>query len=480
MDDLSALAPQMAAGASPEVFHQLGIITRQLHDTLTQLGVMPKLQLAADGLPDARSRLNYIASKTSDAANKVLNSVDQAKADHAHIASETRRIAQAVSALAQRVQEITRSQEAIGEVTQASLSAVDRAREAVEGVGQEVSLIVSTLRQVADAAGGITQIALQTRLVAFNASVEAKRAGEAGRGFGVVADAVKDLAAKVEASSKQIMSTVAELNARIESLATEIRTEADAAQQGAFHRALADVQDGVGRISEAAGGSRAICADLGERMVSIEGEMRGTGAALDAAMTRSESFLRISEQLIETVAQYGIQTEDTPYIQAARQAAARISQLLEGALRTGNATMADLFDEAYSPVPGSNPLQHTTRFCALADRLFPQVQEQALAISPKVVYCIAVDRNGCVPTHNQKYCQPQRAGDVVWNTANSRWRRIFNDRTGLASARNERPFLLQTYRRDMGGGHFSLMKEAAAPIVVGGRHWGGLRLAFQF
>ncbi len=96
MDDLSDLAPQMAAGASPEVFHQLGVITRQLHDTLTQLGVMPKLQIAADGLPDARSRLNYIANKTSDAANKVLNSVDQAKADHAHISSETRRIAEAI------------------------------------------------------------------------------------------------------------------------------------------------------------------------------------------------------------------------------------------------------------------------------------------------------------------------------------------------------------------------------------------------
>jgi chemotaxis protein CheZ len=96
MDDLSTLAPQMAAGASPEVFHQLGLITRQLHDTLMQLGVMPKLQQAADGLPDARSRLNYIAQKTSDAADKVLNSVDQAKAEHANIAAETRRIAAAI------------------------------------------------------------------------------------------------------------------------------------------------------------------------------------------------------------------------------------------------------------------------------------------------------------------------------------------------------------------------------------------------
>jgi chemotaxis protein CheZ len=96
MDDIDALAPQMAAQASAEIFQQLGHITRQLHDTLEQLGVMPKLQHAADNLPDARSRLNYIAKKTGDAANKVLNSVDHAKAEHQHIAAETRRIAEAI------------------------------------------------------------------------------------------------------------------------------------------------------------------------------------------------------------------------------------------------------------------------------------------------------------------------------------------------------------------------------------------------
>jgi chemotaxis protein CheZ len=87
-----------APGASPEVFQQLGAITRQLHDTLNQLGVMPNLAIAAEGLPDARSRLNYIAEKTGAAANKVLNSVDSAKADHSRITEETRRIAAAIVA----------------------------------------------------------------------------------------------------------------------------------------------------------------------------------------------------------------------------------------------------------------------------------------------------------------------------------------------------------------------------------------------
>jgi methyl-accepting chemotaxis protein len=389
--------------------------------------------------------------------------------------------AQAVNALAQQLHEVVRVQDVIGSHTRGGADAVARARGAVEQVGTEVGGIVETLRHVADAAGQITQIALQTRLVAFNASVEAKRAGEAGRGFGVVADAVKDLAAKVETSSKEIMGTVSRLDTRIEALAREINASADTAdgRAGAVHRALDEVEAGVGRIAQAATQSRNVCDGLKGRMGEIEGEMLRTTRALDNAMSRSEAFLKISEQLIEMVAECGVETEDTPYIRAAQDAAGHIGRVLEDALRTGTVTAADLFDERYQPMPGTNPPQHTTRYAAVADRLFPSVQERVLGMSDKVVFAISADRNGYVAMHNRKYSQPQR-GDVAWDTAHSRWRRIFNDRTGLSSARNQRPFLLQTYRRDMGGGQFVVMKEAAAPIVVNGRHWGGFRLGFKF
>jgi len=65
---------------------------------MQQLGVMPKLQTATEGLPDARSRLSYIATKTADAANKVLNTVDAAKLEHRQIADATRRMAQLIVA----------------------------------------------------------------------------------------------------------------------------------------------------------------------------------------------------------------------------------------------------------------------------------------------------------------------------------------------------------------------------------------------
>lgn len=98
MDDIALLEPAAPLMVAPEVFQQIGAITRLLHDTMQQLGVMPKLQAAADGLPDARSRLNYIANKTAAAAERVLNSVDEAKADHAHISDATRELAQALVA----------------------------------------------------------------------------------------------------------------------------------------------------------------------------------------------------------------------------------------------------------------------------------------------------------------------------------------------------------------------------------------------
>ena len=98
MDDIATLQPAHSLAVSPEVFQQIGSITRLLHDTMQQLGVMPKLQVATDGLPDARSRLSYIASKTAAAADKVLNSVDHAKAEHTAIAEQTRLLAAALLA----------------------------------------------------------------------------------------------------------------------------------------------------------------------------------------------------------------------------------------------------------------------------------------------------------------------------------------------------------------------------------------------
>jgi len=79
-----------------ELHYKIGVLTRQLHDSLNELGLADRLRGSMDELPDAQSRLSYIARLTGEAAEKVLNRVEQAKAQQAYIASETRRMVEAL------------------------------------------------------------------------------------------------------------------------------------------------------------------------------------------------------------------------------------------------------------------------------------------------------------------------------------------------------------------------------------------------
>jgi len=156
MENIAAMVPEQGAAASPEVFQQIGTITRLLHDTMQQLGVMPKLQVATDGLPDARSRLSYIATKTAAAADKVLTSVDQAKAEHTAIAEQTRALAAAlladpVKAVASgAVFNFVNDVEARTKVIDAHLTDIMMAQDFHDLTGQVVAKVVALANDLED------------------------------------------------------------------------------------------------------------------------------------------------------------------------------------------------------------------------------------------------------------------------------------------------------------------------------------------
>jgi chemotaxis protein CheZ len=77
-----AEVPALAASPMPEggdVYAQVGHLTRQLHDTLRELGYDRSIERAVGKMPDARDRLNYISKLTEDAAVKTLNATETAK-----------------------------------------------------------------------------------------------------------------------------------------------------------------------------------------------------------------------------------------------------------------------------------------------------------------------------------------------------------------------------------------------------------------
>jgi methyl-accepting chemotaxis protein len=176
---------------------------------------------------------------------------------------------------------------------------------------------------------------------------------------------------------------------------------------------------------------------------------------------------------------WSIHDENTEFVTRAMEAGTALTRIFEDGVASGAISIEDMFDEEYAEIPGSNPVQHRTQILDWADRALPPFQEAFLAKDPRMVFCVMIDRNGYLPVHNKIYSHPQRPGDVVWNTANSRNRRIFNDPAGLAAGRNLRSYLIQSYARDMGNGKTVMMREIDVPIRVNGRHWGGFRTAYK-
>lgn len=174
-----------------------------------------------------------------------------------------------------------------------------------------------------------------------------------------------------------------------------------------------------------------------------------------------------------------IRSDNKEFIEIAIATANRIGEAIERLIATGKVTAEMMFDNRYEQIPGTNPPQYDKPYVAALEQELWPIQEPLLAGDQRMVFCGAVDRNAYLPVHNKKYSHPQRPGEVEWNTANSRNKRIFDDRAGLSAARNTRPYMIQYYPRDMGGGHIFMMWEIVAPIRVLGRHWGAFRAGYR-
>ena len=390
----------------------------------------------------------------------------------------------------------TATSEAVGEITQ-SRAAVDTAvkhiAELVEAVGRietRLGAVGSALAQVAKVSGSIEAIAKQTNLLALNATIEAARAGEAGKGFAVVASEVKSLAEATRKATHLIGDTVRDLDGQVGNLigeSSDASLRAKSAGEGAeqIQGIIVRVQEGftsVGReidgVAKAATSNLAHCDMVIEELGHLAKGVDLSSNDLKNADERVAKLLDVSEALIAMIADSGVETSDAPLIRAVVDAAKRISDAFEAAIARGEISVDQLMDDKYREIPGTNPKQYLTNYVEFTDRILPPIQDPLQKSDPRIVFCVAWAKGGYLPTHNPNYRLPQ-GPDPVWNNANCRNRRLFNDRAVKKVAANTRPFLLQTYRRDMGGGNFVLMKDLSSPIVVRGRHWGAFRMGFR-
>ena len=142
-------------------------------------------------------------------------------------------------------------------------------------------------------------------------------------------------------------------------------------------------------------------------------------------------------------------TAYAPLVNKAQALAQRIGSLMEAELAAGRITATDLFDTEYRPIAGTNPQQYRTSSVAPLEALLPDILEPELVRDNGMLFCIVTDRSGFLPAHNRHVSQPQPPDDPIWNNANCRTLRIFDDRTGITATRSTRPATVPVYRREV-------------------------------
>ncbi|OQA33048.1 MAG: nitrate/nitrite sensor protein NarQ [Betaproteobacteria bacterium ADurb.Bin341] len=150
-----------------------------------------------------------------------------------------------------------------------------------------------------------------------------------------------------------------------------------------------------------------------------------------------------------------------------------VAKILEEGVNNNAVSLDDLFDATYIPIPNFEPPKYHTKFDTFTDKVMVDLYDEFLK-NPNVVYAVAVDKNGYVPTHNTKYQRPI-TGDKEKDKVGNRAKIKFADPVGIKAAENRIEGFVQVYQRNTG----ETLWDVSSPIYVKGKMWGNFRFGLS-
>ena len=447
---------------------------REIVDSVRKSGVNIAVASASLGKKVQTSAAS--TEKQGELASAIFTSSNQATIAITDITESTTMISASTSG---HVENARTSYKELVEVS-ADIGTIDQK---LAGFNHTVGELSEKSRGIREIVQLIQTISRQTGLLALNAAVEAARAGQAGKGFAVVAEEVKDLASRVRVATDRISDNINDMLTSVETTQGETQeiSESMHRTRQAVERSCQQYQTMVNDFEQVNSQLQRISASV-EQLSATNGlihqnvtDINDLSQQVTGSMKESESaatgLSQATELMQERVSRFKVgQGNFERTLLEARRFRDRMQELISAIQREGR----NVFDRNYVPIAGTNPPKYKTNYDSVFEKKLQPLYDELTKVLGGSIYALCVDTNGYAPTHTSNYSRPL-TGDYERDLVNSRDKRLFNDSTGIRCARNEMPFLLQTYSRDTG----QVISDLSLPIYIDGKHWGGMRVGLD-
>ncbi len=267
----------------------------------------------ADAMVIMRDTLRDTVSSIRESSGSVANASSQIASGNQELSSRTERQAARLQQVASSMEEMNSIVRQTADRARVVSQLADDASQVAQRGGASVKRVVSTMSEIQDSSRKIAEIinvidsiAFQTNILALNAAVEAARAGDQGRGFAVVAGEVRNLAQRSAGAAKEIKSLISDSVERVD---TGNRTVIEAGTT------MEEIVTGVRRVTELISEIRVATTEQDQGVASItdsvselDKDTQGNAALVEETAAAADSLSQQAQALSQTVSVFKLKS----------------------------------------------------------------------------------------------------------------------------------------------------------------------------